>query len=53
MIHPGRVTEEPVEDMFPNRHKSTTPVEPIKGIPLEYLLELDGTGAQEGEAETH
>jgi hypothetical protein len=35
-IHPGKTQEEPVEDMFPNRRKATTPVEPIKGIPAEY-----------------
>jgi hypothetical protein len=35
-IHPGKMQKEPVEDMFPNRHKATTPIEPIKGIPAEY-----------------
>jgi hypothetical protein len=35
-IHPGKAQEEPVEDMFPNRHKATAPIEPIKGIPAEY-----------------
>jgi hypothetical protein len=35
-IHPGKMQEEPVEDMFPNRRKAATPVEPIKGIPSEY-----------------
>jgi hypothetical protein len=35
-VHPGRIQEEPVEDMFPNRSKATNPVEPIKGIPSEY-----------------
>jgi hypothetical protein len=35
-IRPGKMQEEPTEDMFPNRRKVATPVEPIKGIPSEY-----------------
>jgi hypothetical protein len=35
-IHPGKMQEETVEEMFPNRRKATTPIEPIKGIPAEY-----------------
>jgi hypothetical protein len=35
-IRPGKMQEEPAEDMFPNRRRPATPIEPIKGIPPEY-----------------
>jgi hypothetical protein len=35
-IHPGKTTEEPIANIFPNRNKKTVPTEPIKGIPPEY-----------------
>jgi hypothetical protein len=35
-FRPGKIPEESIEDIFPNRNKTTTPAEPIKGIPSEY-----------------